>query len=90
MGTVVMVLTLLPVVIGLVEKWVQVAEVEGLSGEEKRKLVKEAVSETLKAMEVVPGMGKIPWSVLEPVVGSCIDLVVRMYNLTGRFVKKGE
>ena len=89
MATFLNVLMMVPVLLTLVERWVQIAETENVSGEEKRRIVVEAVVESLSLVEVLPGIGgKIPLGLITPLIGPMVDMTVRVYNLTKKFGKK--
>lgn len=89
MSTFIQILQLFPLIIALVEKWVTLVETDKMEGNEKKELVKKMVVESIKVMEQLPGIGnKVPWKLIEPVVGTVIDMVVMVYNLVGKFSKK--
>ena len=91
MATFLSVLTMFPVVLSLVEMWVKIAETENVSGEEKKRIVIDAVIESIGMVEVIPGVsGKVPLAIIKPLIGPMIDLTVRVLNLTKKFGKKEE
>lgn len=88
MATAIAILTLIPLILGTIEKWVLIAESEGVSGSDKKAIVVDAVKETLGMVVMIPGVGKvIPIQLLEPMIGLMIDSVVRVMNLVGKLPK---
>lgn len=71
------------VLIGIIKSLIEALEVPG-HGAEKKKAVKDVIQEIWEAVDKEYNFPLPDWKYIKSVVGTTIDLIVKVWNLTGK------